>query len=414
MLLPKWSLGQIHYLHSLDILFIEFEFPLVWEHLLCMTRTLTVQTGSHANWVGAHYWSSLEYKASWSPEEIAFEYNETSAGSFVPRLFVVDTADSIGPLPIEKPDNTTSTCEGFNIVQVERPQLAENHGWSSIWELRSLPNDRQLVPMSEVPSNTTNRFWFEMEDMASIDKLDETNLRKLVEETDASVDVIRSLSSLHDGIAAYSISSTDYLMSAYPKSSIFGLTSSLPSTEHFQHDHCIPSVLNWVALAWSFRDVDYSLLVTPNNREMSKLESTGQEAFWLGSISPLLRSISGNSIESPFLSIDGRTVFSPPSAGEHGLWKASPRNEVYVNNSNPIAQLLNPGATVMAGTVGPVSLLPCYEQAEAVLRRFGRDFKAVWEPFSMEQSDLDEMAEFIRQRIRNLQDTLEEPESSDL
>ncbi len=371
-----------------------------------MTRTITVQVGSHANWVGAHYWSSLEHKSQWSSEDISQDYNETASGESAPRLFLVDTSESIGPLPIEISEESIETAEGFKLVQVKRE--SEPKGWSDIWEAKQFPAHKFLVPLCEAPNDTTNRFWFEMQEMASTEKLDDTDLRKLVEQTDCAIDVVKLVSSIHDGLSAYSLSGSEYLQSAYPKSSVLNLTSSIPSVDHFQHDHAIPCVVNWITTIWNLSDIERCLVVTPNHRDSSRLARTGEEAVWLNSVSSRLSEMTSNSLESPFMSVDGRTVFSPPHASGVGSLNPTPREELFINNANPFRENMSADATLLAGTVGPVSLLPCLEQAGCLLRRFVRDFKQVWQPFAMEQADFEEIEEFVRTRVEDLREKLQE------
>jgi hypothetical protein len=378
-----------------------------------MSRTLTVQVGSHANWVGAHYWSSLERKSQWSPTESGLDYNETAHGRFEPRLFCVDTTDSIGPMSVELPEEEPSTQEGFEVVKVERAPTDRSSTqidyWSDFWDLPNLPSHRFILPTSDTPTETRNRFWFECESIASVECLDETELRKLVEQTDSSMDVIRTLSSLHDGVSAFSKSTADYLMTAYPKSSLLSLTSQLPLLGHFQHDHAVPCVVNWISQLASYQDFDRALIVTPNHREYSKLERSGEEGFWLNSVSQSRREISDFRIESPILSIDGKQIFTAPILNENiGSWTPQAKTEFYINNANPLSGTVNAKSSVLAGTVSENSLLPYFENSVGVLKKFLREGKAVWQPFALEQADWEEMGDFLKLRIADIRGNLDE------
>ena len=377
-----------------------------------MSTTLTVQVGSHANWVGAHYWSSLERKSNWTAQETANEYNETSAGVLVPRMFCVDTSESIGPMPVEVPEEEASTQEGFEVVKVERQAKRSSVGgikyWSDFWDLPNLPNHKFILPSSETPTETSNRFWFECQRIASVESLDETDIRKLIEETDSSIDVIRVLSSLHDGVSAFSLTTAEYLNTAYPKSSLLSLTSSLPSIEHFQHDHAMPCVVNWVSQSWSLADLDRALIVTPNHRDESKLTCTAEEAFWLNSVSLSRREISDFKIETPYLSLDGRHIFNPPHLAGHGSWIPQSRSELFINSANPLSSSVTSQTSVLAGTTAEASLLPYFEQSEKLLKRFLRDCKAVWQPYLLEQGDWEEMVDFLKIRVADIRGNLEE------
>ena len=330
----------------------------------------------------------------------------------MPRMFCVDTSESWGPMPVDLPEEDASTQEGFDVVKVERRPRRTSTGeilyWSDFWDLANLPNHKFILPFADSPTETSNRFWFECETTASVESLDESDLRKLIEETDSSIDVIRVLSSLHDGVSAFSITTTEYLTTAYPKSSVLTLTSSLPTMEHFQHDHALPCVVNWVSQLWSSADIDRALLVTPNHRDESKLTRSGEEAFWLNSVSLSRREIRDFNIENPYLSLDGRPVFNPPHLGSHGSWLPQPRSEYFINNANPLSSTVSAHTSVLAGTTAETSLLPYFEQSEKLLRRFLRDFKAVWQPFMLEQGDWEEMVDFLKHRVADICGNLEE------
>ena len=377
-----------------------------------MPRNLSVQAGEHANWVGAHYWSALEHKSDWDAETTSLLYNEHANGDLHPRTFVIDSIDSIRPLPAESSAENLSTTHGFELkrVEIESEDLIHGHYWTDIWELGTLPPNRLVIPVEATPSESSNRFWFESRKISAVDSFDESGLRNLIEETDSSIDTLRVLATLDDGLSGYSLSSSEYLQMAYPKASLLLLTSPLPHSTEFRMEHSIPTVLNWMSHIFYLTDSDSCLMVSPDNRDLSRLASTGEEAFWLDTISPSrVVARDGLSVEMPFLSINGRSVFSPDHAAKEGSLAYHARNDsIYINNANPIRKSLYADSSIVAGTLAEPSLIPRMEGAINVMHRFIKEFKPVWEQFDVEQADLYEMNEVIRVRIGDMCDQLQE------
>lgn len=377
-----------------------------------MPRTLSVQVGSYANWVGAHYWSALEHKTDWDGETATLLYNEQANGAFAPRTFVVDSIESIRPLAVESTADKISTAEGFELkrIAIDSANIAQGHNWSDIWELDFLPHNRLLVPASESPSESTNRFWFESRKFTAVDMFDESGLRNLIEETDSAIATLRVLASLHDGLSGYSLNSVEYLQMAYPKASLLVLTSPLPQSADMMREESIPTVLNWMSHVCQLAETDSCLMVSPERRDIPRLASTGQEALWLDTISPS-RAVARDSLslELPYLSINDHSLFTHDQAARSGsLVNQKREGKVYINNANPICESLNTNSTIVAGTLSELSLLPRMEKATHVMNRFVKDYKPVWEQFDVEQADLYEMTEVVRTRIGEMRDQLEE------
>lgn len=387
-------------------------------------RLLTVQTGKHANWVGSHYWSALEHKPEWTSRETREQYNESVHGSIVPRLFVIDSADSIGPFSVELPPEQPLGESAFELRRVE-PEPVHVHplrqsvllgqstdvafdsnsfrSWTDFWEPVSLPEHKLVVSLSEAPSETSHRFWFEYADL-SPESLDESDLRRLIEETDNSVDIVRAVSSIGNGLVSHGLSVTDYLGSAYPKASFLTLTSPLPSMDHFQHDHAIPSVLNLANLIFTESIRDKTLIVVPPHRDLDLITASAEEAVWLDSIS--FKPVASTVLEAPYLTIDGRTVF-PVTDGSYGSHLPQARAQpVYKNRGSPLQLLAN--SDVITGTMAPKSLLPVLQATVPLLRRFERDFKAAWEPHDLEKDDLVAIGEHLEGLINDLKPECEE------
>lgn len=366
---------------------------------LDMSKTLTVQVGSYSNWVGAHYWSALEHRKEWDPTSSSALYIETGHGKYIPRTFVVDSSESLGDMPVEIPSESVSTAEGFEVVKVETSvptlQRSTPSYWTDIWEPSELPRHKLIVAQSEAPSESTNMYWFETR--SDIDSLDDSDLRKLIEETDSGMDVVRILGSLRDGLSSYSISSAEYLANAYPKSTCLLLTSP-----HCQHSHAMPTVINWLGTVSALSDLDRCLLVSPLGKE-----STSEEALWLDSVSPWRSDmeVSGLCIESPFMSIDGKILLG--GVGPRGTFSHVTRKEpLYLGKYTQVHA--SPSSMVIGGTIGEQCMLPLYIESQKVLSKFIRDFKAVWQPYDVEAADWEDIMEVVKNREKRLVDNLDE------
>ena len=386
-------------------------------------RSLTLQTGKHANWVGAHYWSALEHKPEWSTEETRALYNETVHGVLNPRLFVIDSADSIGPISIELPAEDTSSTE-FPVQRIEPEQhpvhplrqsvllgqssdvafpTSSFHSWTDFWEPVALPDHKLVVPLSEAPSETSHRFWFEYPELTP-ELIDETALRRLIEETDESVDLIRSISTISNGLVANALGITDYLSTAYPKSAFLTLTSAVPHLQHFQHDHALPGVVNLANLIFTESIRDRTTIVVPPHRDLDLLTTSAQEALWLDSL--VFKPTQSTVVEAPYLSVDGAHVFPGTDSGYGSSAPCRRQQPAYKNRASPIA--ISNSSDIIAGTFASSSLGPVLEATIPLLRRFERDFKAAWEPFDVEKDDLDAIVDHLESLVSETRPPSEE------
>lgn len=377
-------------------------------------RIFTAQVGEYSNWVGAHYWSSLAR----SEGETSEFFNESPHGERLPRAFLLDNVDSLGPAVPQ--DASAQNIEGFKVEKIVQDfpgsKNAESRSaqyWTDIWELGQLPENRLVLPPSQTPTDLSYRFWFEYDRM-SLEKVDETKIRKLVEETDGSVDQVRTLVDMRNGMAGFAPVFNEYLGSCYPKSSNLNLTSPLPAIEHMNHDHAVPLVVNLlnfiVAEKKRTEELSPSLIVVPPHRNLDIVSTTAQEAVWLDSIPFQFKNrVHSLNIESPYLSIDARMVFSPLAPGEHGTIAHSVRERNYCKNSwNPIP--IESTSQIVTGTFESKASLPFLEGSIGVLRRFTSEFQAAWEPHSniIERDDLLEAIDTLKSIVNSLRDELDE------
>ena len=393
-----------------------------------MNRTFTVQVGSEANWVGSHYWSALEHHSEMSQREADSLYNETSRGEYNPRTFIVDTVESFGPSPVE--EAPAEQGEGFSVTRIEMEAPVEVHPfrkavlmgapapavdyssfnyWTDFWEPPALPVHRLILPQAETPTEHHNRYWFEGKRL-STESLDDTDVRKLIEETDASVDLVRTLATMNNGLSSYAIHLTDYLRTAYPKSTSLALMSSLPDPEHLSHDHAIPYLINLCEFVVSRNSEDRCLYIVPPHRTEPRIETSAAEAVWLDCVSRRpLGLMDDFRVESPYLSVDGHSLFSPTYPSGHGTIDPKSRENPFKKNyANPLPITVK--SDVIAGTYAPLSLLPVLEAGVSVLTRFAREFRAVYEPYNdrIEKDDLAETIEGVRAMVNDLRGQIEE------
>lgn len=375
-------------------------------------RIFTTQVGEYANWVGAHYWSAsqnAEIQLSDAAGDEAL-YNESLHGERIPRLFLMDSVDSLGP--ILPSDTSTEHIEGFRVETITQEAggltSASNNPpkyWTDVWALGQLPEHRFILPLSQTPSESAYKFWFEY-DRFSQEQVDETQMRKLVEETDSSVDQIRMIIDTRTGMSGFSTCFAEYLGSCYPKASNLTLTSPLPDIQHLSHDHSVPSVVNLLNFIVNEKrrteQLSASLIVVPPYRNQDCLTTSAQEAVWLDSIPFSTVQNHCFKIESPYLNINGHVVFSPLAPGEHGTFSHSPRVGKFIKNSlNPLE--INSQSEILAGTFEEKASLPFLKGSVVVIKRFTRDFQAAWESHSnvIERDDLIEAADTL-QGIVNL------------
>lgn len=374
--------------------------------------SLTVQVGTHPNWVGSHYWSALERRSDKS--DVANHYNESAHGNLTPRLFVVESPDEVGGGFMEEPESLSAGGE-FDVQVIEResgdteihpfrqallmgqdpvsPNFDSFGYWTDFWELRSLPSHMELSK-----AVGRDKYWFETK---RNQEWDETSLRRLVEETDEAVNTLQLLASMQDVSGGMSCSLFEYLGTCYPKSKCLCLVSPIPAMDHFGHDHSIPSVVNFAQFTMSLLSDDTNcLIVAPPHRESdsSRIVNSATEAVWLDSV----RILSGevNSIECMYLSIDGVSLYSPPHASGYGSITPRPRESGFVKNAgNPVH--VTPQSDVAAGTHSEFCIVPGLENAIPVLKRFVRDFKPVYAEYC-EEADFAETVEFLSERISHL------------
>ena len=374
--------------------------------------SLTVQVGTHSNWVGSHYWSALERRSDKS--DVAHNYNECAHGNLTPRLFVVESPDEVGGGFGEEPESPSPGGE-FDVQVIERESgdtgihpfrqallmgqepVSLNYDslgyWTDFWELRSLPSHMELSR-----AVGRDKYWFETK---RDQDWDETSLRRLVEETDEAITTLQLLASMQDVSGGLSCSLFEYLRTSYPKSKCFSLVSPLPAMHHFGHDHSIPAVVNLAQFTMSLLSDDTNcLIVAPPHRESdsSRIVNSGTEAVWLDSLR--LLSCEVNSIECIYLSIDGVSLYSPPHASGYGSITPRSRESGFVKNvGNPVH--VTPQSDVAAGTYSESCIVPVLENAIPVVRRFVRDFKQVYAEYC-EEGDFVETVEFLSDRLSHL------------
>ena len=378
-------------------------------------RIFTTQVGEYANWVGAHYWSSLEYdpsnRKSDSPLTDAL-YNESIRGEKIPRMFLVDSATSLGScLPVE---TSVEEVEGFRVEKIiqdvaDVEQNGEVRYWTDIWELRQLPEHRLILPFSESPTGNSYRFWFEYEKWSQ-EKIDETQIRKLVEETDCGVDTLKMLIDTGNSQCGLASSFSEYLGACYPKASVLSLMSPLPDYSQANSDVSMASMINLLNYIVTEKrrteELISSMIVVPPHRNHARLLTSAQGALWLDST--CLSRLEGRfSVEYPYLSVDGSDLLSAKTSC--GAFPLMDRERSFFKNAgSPIPAQLS--SKIVAGTLEAKACLGMLEKSVEIIGKFTRDFQAAWEPHSdlVERDDLRDAADTLQGMVNSLRDPMDE------
>jgi hypothetical protein len=367
-------------------------------------RTLTVQSGPYSNWIGAHYWSSLEHDSGFPESCYSDLYNETEHGVFEPRLFLVDCSDNLGQINLPEPvEETESVEEALPVHRYDRSVNLSLHPirqavieglsrphmptlipppafWTDFWELKDLPVHRQVLTQNLCLSQY--RYWFDLSEQTS-DMLDDTPLRSLVEATDSSVHVVRIITDVDSSFSQYGLSCSEYLRSCYPKSRGWNLgCPQIPSMDHLKHDHSMPTIINIakilhaeITLNDSTRSATECFLLPPPSGSPDKLYDTGFASIWLDSQLSGMPQSEGFSVQSPYLSIDGKTMYSPFHPGSHS---SHSRARPYMKNlANPVEVSVD--SEISSGSFEQSSLQPFLGTLQPAIARFQRDFRAAWE-----------------------------------
>jgi len=384
-------------------------------------RTLTIQSGNYANWVGSHYWSALQHDTDMPESEYDIHYNESRSGVLKPRLMFIDYTDNLGSVPVDADEPLTEqiveridqdmTAPGIHPLRQSiidgQPNVSglinpeSFNYWTDFFELPSIPSEHLLLPTGLKPTNSQFKYWFQY-DRFSADKIDESPLRLVVEETDLSVHSIRLLSDIDSSISEYSISISEYLKSCYPKSESLIPVSGLP--RECMHDDAIPSLVNlafFINNETAINEGERNSLFTLFTQRDSLLTDSALEAVWLDSIS--IRSTTSNPvmIETPYLSIRGHQHYPLPH-GSGGLLNPTKRQyPFHPNIGNPCIRELQPD--IVAGTNSQSSTNPILKCMQHAISRFERDFRAVWEPCSdrIEKDDWMDIKETITSILKS-------------
>jgi hypothetical protein len=309
-------------------------------------------------------------------------YNESRNGVLMPRVFWVDAADAIGSIGLASEEGeedlggvtaeTTPTMSHEHPIQIIHQdvqpatlhpirkaalsshqtvaitQTAPVQYWTDFFELPQLPSNQYLVSNGLKPTESRFKYWFEYDRFTS-DKADESMLRTLVEETDSSVQLVRVISDVDTSISEFSISSSEYLKNCYPKSKLLCPVATDP--HHAIHDHALPSLVNlayWIHNEQSINEGEregvFVLFPSSSRRthgDDDRLHASALESIWIDSVSacgPQQGSqVSGVVLETPYLSIDGKSYYSPLHSATHGSMEPRARiRPIHRNIANPI------------------------------------------------------------------------------
>jgi hypothetical protein len=357
-----------------------------------MSGFLTVQVGTQSNWVGSHYWSSL-YRSAWSDDEVDLNFNESDRGSVYPRLFVVDTKDGFGvpEIPTEpiapypgmtvhqtdtvRPDlhplrKLAIETELYNVTDTSALSNIPYRAWSDFWELPTLPAHRLILPPNE-----RLEYWFETPKM----DFDETDLRHLLERTETSIGVVRLMAD--SAMTGPSSHITEYLRNAFPR-------ASLEMPVRF---HDVDRSAGLVNMAGLFHSMEYlRMIAVPPTTE--RLRSSAVQAVWEDCTRRLRRDDDSPRMTTPVLNINGElNLFDNTS--ETGRFI---RESVYMKSiANPLT--ISPGSVIKFDSRFGEDTRVLLEETCVAVRRFQALKKPIWEPFSMESDDFDEIIETFNQ-----------------
>ena len=373
-------------------------------------------------------------------------YNETFHGLFEPRLFLIDCENNLGPINIiseesenvQKADDTTShRIERYDrtnpsiplhpirqaVIQESTPSsrhdildfsknIPKPNFWTDFWELKNLPTFKKFIPTTFCESPNQFRYWFQCPEQ-SVDELDESHLRSLVEATDSSVHTVRILSDTDSGYSQFGISCSDYLRSCYPKSTAWNLSCPpIPSLLHglSLDENLIAPIINFAKwlheernLNDSSRSVAMNLLPSSSMNGFDRIYDSSLSAIWLDSLdastnreNQILQNVSQSSfsINSAFLGIDGQNMYSAISdvvvVDDHS---SCPRSRPYHRNLACQVDVVNSDSSITAGYYHSVG--PFLKMVEKGIARFHRDFKPVWET-KIETDEWTEISDTIK------------------
>ena len=389
-----------------------------------MTRSFTLQVGTHSNWVGSHYWSALEHQHDMSPENIAELYNETNHGVFRPRLFLVDTVDALGPSPTI--DRHVESPEGFTVTRVDQSDLSSESApslhpfresiiagneihdmdyqsfnyWTDYWENPILPEYKKLIPAQ-------NTFWYESRET----DYDETCLRQLIEATDSSIGILRMIASSNTSMARDSASLIDYMTNCYSKTNILILGQNAVSIDHHPdqvHVATINSIHLMTELISNYND--WQMCIAPE-KSSNLIEQSGVESIWFDSFSPISFD---NRIEPCYLSIDSEVILGGSIGSiphrladvDQKLHSIPPRKGPYTCNlANPTNITLQ--SQIRAGTGSESDLVPLLRESIPIIKRFMRESK------NIETEIFSEEIEIINALINRLIGDVDEAEDEE-
>jgi hypothetical protein len=227
----------------------------------------------------------------------------------------------------------------------------------------------------------------------------------LIEQTDSSIQIIRIVSDIDTAMTEYTVSSSEYLKNCYPKSKSLFPVACMPELEHAIHDHAIPSLINmayWIHTELSLNEGERDCLFTlfPHHSFEEKMHAAALEAVWIDSIETS-RATGSVLLETPYLSIDGHSYYTPLHSASHGSIEPKSRSRLYhPNSSSPIA----PSSDIIAGTFDSKSCQPILESMKKAVHRFEKDLAAVWDQQSdrIEKDDFADMIESLNTVMRPL------------
>ena len=218
-----------------------------------------------------------------------------------------------------------------------------------------------------------------------------------MEATDASIQSVRIIADSDSAFSQFGLSCSEYLRTCYPKSIGMNLACpQIPLVEHWSHDHSLPTLMNLanifhseIALNESTRTCQFFIL--PPDVCDNKLHQSALAAVWLDSLT--VRPESDFIISCPYLTIDGKSYYSPIDPASHSV---TPRDRPYMKNvANPVE--LSVDSEIIAGYVDQSSVRSLLETLPRTISRFQRDFRAIWDT----QIETDEWTE-IKDTIANL------------
>ena len=362
--------------------------------------SFTCQVGTYSNWVGSHYWSALNHRSNISDEDVVSLYNENSQGEFYPRTFLVDSPDSFGSIDMEEVDEPNDVeIHEFRQEPIHVPhplRLALKKGlvpdltlpwnfWTDLWELDKLPSS-YVLPRKFVATENSNKFWFEVPEIHS-DDIDEMPIRKLVEETDISINQIRLLADPTTSMTEHAVSLGDYLgNSCFAKSSSLILTGS-------EDQQSLCSQINLAYLIHTNSDNSKCKVIFFSSTS-APIRDSAIEAVWLDTCcsDPQLNEFN---VFSPSLSIDDHSFFGNM---ENTVYMTNPHATHYVKNfGNPLPIRFD--SKIIGGRKLMNSLF--FKNLKSHVESFRKNFKGIYHQFSdrIEEEDFQEIIETLSSKI---------------